>query len=248
MLLLERMRAFIAGFCKSPFAVIPSEARDLLFAKEPGLQRLAEGFLSLVMFVAVAFVEIVRTLANDVRADRHAFAAVFARPLFSGGKQLRACSQAALPFRDNQPVHFGANLTFKQRLLAPVPPADDSIIPRVCHEYGMLRGRLDSQQPFARLCGRGRIPELAGKHADPWRVRAFRSPNFQFSMHRSLCHSFFSAIPQRAPRLSVIVSLLRSFQLEDPLLRSRACTAALCNSRSASAAIQRVDSCAIRRF
>src|SRR5260370_36929574 len=165
MLLLERMRAFIAGFCKSPFAVIQSEARDMLFAKESGLQRLAEGFLSLVMFVAVAFVEIVRTLANDVRADRHAFAAVFARPLFSGGKQLRACSQAALPFRDNQPVHFGANLNFEQRLLAHVHPADDSIIPRVCHEYGMLRRRPGSQPPFPRLCCLGRTPPLPRKPA-----------------------------------------------------------------------------------
>src|SRR5260370_36126702 len=117
MLLLERMRAFIAGFCKSPFAVIPSEARDLLFAKEPGLQRLAEGFLSLVMFVAVAFVEIVRSFANHIRPDRHALATVFARPLFGGPQQPPACSQAALLFCDNQPVHFGANLNFQQRPL-----------------------------------------------------------------------------------------------------------------------------------
>src|SRR5229473_85292 len=48
----------------------------------PGLQRLAERFLRFVMLVAVALVKLVRALANYIRADRHALATMFARPIF----------------------------------------------------------------------------------------------------------------------------------------------------------------------
>src|SRR5713226_9611355 len=74
-------------------------------AENPRLQRLAERFLRFVMLVAVAFVKPMRALANYIRSDRHALAAVFASPIFGGGKQLRARSEAALPFGNDEPVH-----------------------------------------------------------------------------------------------------------------------------------------------
>src|SRR6267143_4397676 len=177
-------------------------------AENPGLQRFAERFLRFVMLVTVAFVELVRALTNYIRPDRHALTTVFARPIFGGGQQPRARSEAPLPFGDDKAVHFRPNLNFQQRLLAHMHPADHSILRSICHEYGVQRGRLDSQQPFAHLRRRRGIPELAREHGKLRSIAVFRSTNFQFSMHRSFCHSFFSAIPQRALRLSVIVSLL----------------------------------------
>src|SRR5712664_1301458 len=93
----------------------------------PGLQRLAERFLRFVMLVAAALVKLVRALANYIRADRHALATMFARPIFGGGQQSRARSQTALPFRHDEPVYFRADLNLQQRLLAHMHPADHSV-------------------------------------------------------------------------------------------------------------------------
>lgn len=49
-------------------------------------QGLAEGFLRFVVFVTVAFVELVGAFADHVRADRHAFAAMLAGPILGGGQ------------------------------------------------------------------------------------------------------------------------------------------------------------------
>src|SRR5467141_1261290 len=172
------------------------------------LQRFAKRLLRFVMFVAVAFVKLVCALANYIGTHRHALTTVFARPIFGGRQQPRARSQAALPFRDYQPVHFRADSHFKKRLPAHVHPADHSVFGGFSDKYGVLRSGLDSQQPLAHLCCRRRIPKLARQDCDLLRIGAPCSPDLHFPMHRLLCHSFFAAIPRRALRLCVIVSLL----------------------------------------
>src|SRR6266446_2352806 len=82
------------------------------------LQRFAKRFLRFVMFVTVAFVELVRALADYVRSHRHPLTAMLARPILGDGQQQSACAQAALPFCDNQTIHFRSDLHFEQRLLA----------------------------------------------------------------------------------------------------------------------------------
>src|SRR2546430_6272433 len=146
-------------------------------SRSSALKRFAKRFLCFVVLVAVAFVELVCALANHVRAYGHPLAAMFARPIFRGGQQQRACSQAALAFRDNQAIYFRPDFRFEKGLLAHVRPADHSIFRRVRHEYRMLRCGLDSRQPLAHLRRRRRISELAGKHRDSRRVGAFRSPD-----------------------------------------------------------------------
>src|SRR5467141_2449926 len=101
------------------------------------LQRFAERFLRLVMLVTGTFVKLVRALANYIGTHRHALTTVFARPLFGGGQQPRARSQAALPVGDDQPVHFRAHLRFQQRLFANVQPSNDSVISRIRNEYSV---------------------------------------------------------------------------------------------------------------
>ena len=86
----------------------------------PESERFAEGLLRFVMLVAVAFVKLVRALAHYIRSNRHALAAVFPRPVLGSGQQSRARSQAALPFRDHKPIHFRANIAFKERVSAHV--------------------------------------------------------------------------------------------------------------------------------
>src|SRR5260370_9454785 len=168
------------------------------------------------MLVTIAFVKFVGALANYIGTDRHALATVLARPIFGGGQQLGASSQVALPFGDDQPVHFRPDLHLQQRLLAHMQRADHSMFRSVRDEYGMQRGRLDSQQPLANLCCRRRVSELGGKHGNPRRIGALRSPDLQLfglATLRRFVHAVFRW--------------------------SRFCTAALFNSRSASAAIQR---------
>src|SRR5258708_32316524 len=168
------------------------------------------------MLVAVAFVKFVRALANYIRPDRHALAAVLARPIFRGGQQSRTCSQAALPFGDNKSVHFRADFAFKKHVPAHVQPADHSVFCGIRNKYGVLRRGLDSLQSFTDLCSSRRISKLAGQRREGRRIGSPGPPDFQlfvFCNARSLIHAVF--------------------------LRSRFCTAALFNSRSASAAIQR---------
>src|SRR5437016_7466075 len=180
------------------------------------LQRFAKRFLRFVMLVAIAFVKSVCALANHVRADGHPLAAMRARPIFGSGLQQRACSQAALAFLDNQAIYFRPDFRFEKGLLAHVRPADHSIFRRVRHEYRVLRGRLDSRQPLAHLRRPRRIPQLAGKNRDPRRVGTLGSPDRQLLFFPVRCH-----------------------QSQVAFRRSRDCTAALFNSRSASAAIHR---------
>src|SRR5216684_3013297 len=174
------------------------------------------------MLVAVAFVEFVCALADYIGTDRYVFAAVLARPIFRGGQQPRARSQAALPFGNDQSVHFRADFAFKKHVSAHVQPADHSVFCGIRNKYGVLRRGLDSPQPFADLCCSRRISQLAGQRRELRRIGSPGPPYFQlfvFFNARSLSHAVF--------------------------LRSRFCTAALFNSRSASAAIQRaeLDSC-----
>src|SRR5260370_4561604 len=170
------------------------------------------------MFVAVAFVEFVCALADYVGTARHVFAAVLARPIFRGGQQPRARSQATLAFRANQPVYFRADFAFKKHVSAHVQPADHSVFYGIRNKYGVLRRGLDSLQSFADLCSSRRISKLACQRC---KLRRIGSPGpsyfqlFIFSQARSLIHAVF--------------------------LRSRFCTASLFNSRSASAAIQRAE-------
>src|SRR5947208_16957049 len=85
--------------------------------KLPELQRFAERFLRFVMLVAVAFVKLVRALANYIRTHRHALAAMFARPIFRRRQQPRARPQAPQTFCHDKPVHFRADPTLQQTLL-----------------------------------------------------------------------------------------------------------------------------------
>src|SRR2546430_11230845 len=76
----------------------------------PELQRFAKRFLGLVVLVAVAFVKLVRALANYIRTHRHAFAAVLACPIFGSPQQSRTRSDAALPSGHHKPIHFRADV------------------------------------------------------------------------------------------------------------------------------------------
>ena len=153
-------------------------------------ERFAEGFLCLEVFVALAFVKLVRALADYVGTDRHALAAVFARPFFSGGQQSRARSQATLPFANDQSVHFRANVALQERFSAHVQPANHSILLGIRDKYGVLRRRLDRPQSCADLrCGR-RIPELARQHRKLRRIGALRAPDLEFVV---LCETLLLA-------------------------------------------------------
>src|SRR5712691_11699265 len=163
------------------------------------------------MLVAVSLVELVSTLADHIRTQRHAFAAVFARPILRNGEQLRARAQAPLPFRHDQAIHFGAHFDFQQRVLAHVQPADDSILRRFGYEYSVLRQWPDSSQPTTDLRGARRISKLPAELRDPWRIARVCAPDLQFLLPAARRHLLYAAFR-----------------------RSRTCTASLFNSRSAS--------------
>src|SRR5439155_1104535 len=75
-----------------------ADSGKLLVEKLLKLQRFAKRFLRLEMLVAVAFVKLVRALANYVGTHRHALATIFARPFFGGRQQQRPSPQAAVSF------------------------------------------------------------------------------------------------------------------------------------------------------
>jgi len=148
------------------------------------LQRFAKRFLRLVVLVAVTFVKLVRALANYIRTHRHAFAAVLACPILGSPQQSRTCSDAALPFGHDKPVHFRADLNLQQWLFANMHPPDHSVCHRVRYEYGMLRWGLDSVQPLVYLHCRRWIPELSGEHGNLRHIIGRRPPNLQFIFGR----------------------------------------------------------------
>jgi hypothetical protein len=158
------------------------------------LEWFAEGFLRFVMLVAVVFVKFVRAFADYIGPDRHALAAVLARPVFGGGEQLRSRSQAALPFGYDQSVHFRTNIAFEKGLSTHMEPADHPVLGGIRHKNGVLRRGVNFSQSRAHLlCGRG-ISKLARERRKLRRIGGFRPPDFQaFAMShtRSLGHTFF---------------------------------------------------------
>src|SRR5215470_1205397 len=89
------------------------------------LQLFVKGFLRFVVFVAVAQIKSMRTVADNVGADRHAVAALGFGPFFGGLQKLCAGSAAALPFSDDQSIHFSAQRNLEQRSDADVNPANN---------------------------------------------------------------------------------------------------------------------------
>src|SRR5215472_2426942 len=189
------------------------------------LQGLAEGFLCFVMLEAVALVEPVGALADHIRADGHAFTAVFASPILCRGQELTAGAKAPVPLRDDKTVNFRAKIGFQERLLTHVDPAYDPSDLCFGYKEGVLRRGPDAAKPLANLRRCCRIAELARQLCEARRVSGFRKPNFQLLPFSVRLHCF-----------------ARAFR------RSLDSTAGLFSSRSASAAIHRADRESCRRL
>src|SRR5580698_4460842 len=73
----------------------------LIYRGRGDSQRLAEGFLRLIVFVPLTFVEFMSAFADHVGSHGHAWAAVLARPIFGGFQKPSARAKAALVFCNN---------------------------------------------------------------------------------------------------------------------------------------------------
>src|SRR5258707_3316158 len=87
------------------------------------LEWFAEGFLRIVMLVALPLVELVGALANHVGAHVHGATAAPARPVLGSFQQLGAGAQAAMGFRDDQAIDLGSHIALQQIRNAHMDPA-----------------------------------------------------------------------------------------------------------------------------
>src|SRR5271170_3176204 len=102
------------------------------------LERLAEGFLCLIVFVPLPFVEFVGALADHLGTHRHAWAAVLARPIFGDFEQSRAGTEAPLVFGDDEPVQFRTSANLQKMSDTDVRPTHHSCSRRFRDEQGVL--------------------------------------------------------------------------------------------------------------
>src|SRR5712675_70303 len=101
------------------------------------------------------------------------------RPLLSDFQELRACSRAALPLRNDQPIHFGPDIALQQMRDAHMQPPDqpNRRVRAFRDKYSVLRSRLQLPHPRGYLTRRRRISQLARKLRDSLRIAAPRLAN-----------------------------------------------------------------------
>src|SRR6266478_1587914 len=175
------------------------------------LEWFAEGFLRLVVLVAVPFVKPVCALANHVGAHVHSRTAPPSRPFFRRFEQLGSGSQAALAFRNDEPVDFGTHLALQQVCQAHMNPAHDTVagFQRLSDKHSMLRNRRELSQSLRDLRACCRIAKLPRKLCKPLRVVAPRFPDLHFHLRCRFCcrrHLFtlpFAAVASVRPRFAV---------------------------------------------
>src|SRR5580704_6145573 len=101
-------------------------------------ERLAEGFLRLVMFVPLPFVKFVGALADHVGTHGHARTALPTRPILGGFEQARARTEAPLTFGHDEPVQFRTRANFDEVRNGDVRPAGNSRVRGFRHQQGVL--------------------------------------------------------------------------------------------------------------
>ena len=162
------------------FRSIPSK---IISPKPPAPIKAASVAVPIVVFVVVALVEGVGAIADNVGADAHVLAVVFAGPGFGGLQQRPAGALAADFLVDDQSVDFGAGRDFDERHGADVDPADYASGFFFGDETGgsfLAEYEFQANGHFTRGY---RVAELRGKLRDARRVRSSRSANG----HREFC-------------------------------------------------------------
>ena len=80
-----------------------------------GSQVFSKCFLRLDVNIALALVDGVSTVADDIGPDGHSLAFFAAGPCFRRVQKLRAGAEAAVTFRDDEAIYFGAAGDFEKR-------------------------------------------------------------------------------------------------------------------------------------
>lgn len=127
------------------------------------LERFVEGFLRLVVLVALALVELVGAEAFDFGAHGHAASAVLAGPGFGSIEKKYAGAVAAMVFVDDEAVDFSACADFEKVGNADVSPADHFFGGRFSNEQSIEPGGFHFAEHFGDFRGSGGVAELRGE-------------------------------------------------------------------------------------
>ena len=112
------------------------------------------------MNIALALVEGVSTVADDIGPDGHSLAFFAAGPNFSGVEEFCTGAQAAVTFRDDEAIYFGAAGNFKKRRDTDVDPADDRFF-KLGNKDSVSTRRLDPTEALSHFLHRGGVAEFA---------------------------------------------------------------------------------------
>lgn len=183
-----------------------------------------EGLLRLVVLVSLPFIEFMGSLAKHVRPHRHPRAPLFASPILDRIKQFGSDSQIPLALGHDQPVQFGSRPNFDEVIDAYMRPANNSRDGRFRDKKRVPRSRSQPAHPLLDFRGCDRIPKLAAELRNIPTIAGACMANPQPLLFRSFAHPTAR------------------------FLCRRNCTASLCSSRNASAAIHRADQEPCRRI
>ena len=151
------------------------------------------------MSVALALVEGVSAVTDDVRADGHSLAFFAARPDFRGIEEFCTGTQAAVELRHDQAIHFSAARDFEKRRDADVDPADDRFF-KLRNKDGVSTGGLDLTETLPHFSHRRGVAKLAAQLRDARNVGCPGASDFErmiFGVHQFKPFSAAGAIVPR---------------------------------------------------
>ena len=117
----------------------------------------------------MALVEGVSALADDIGPDGHSLAFLAACPHFRGIEEFCTSAEAAVTFRDDEAIYFGAAGDFEKRRDTDVDPADDRFF-KLRNKDSVSSRRLDLTETLSHFLHRGWIAKLAAQFRDAWNV------------------------------------------------------------------------------
>jgi hypothetical protein len=135
------------------------------------------------MLETLPFVELMGTFADHVGTDGHALAAALSCPGFRRFDQLSSGSEAAVGFRNDEAVDFGAGSDIDQMSDADMNPANDACFWRIGDKQGVLRGREEAFHSFENVRGGGRITKLRAQLRNASGVCTAGAANCNFVAH-----------------------------------------------------------------
>src|SRR2546430_5027010 len=130
-----------------------------------GSQVFSKCFLRLDVNIAMALVEGVSALADDIGPDGHSLAFLAACPHFRGIEEFCTSAEAAVTFRDDEAIYFGAAGDFQKRRDTDVDPAEDGFF-KLRNKNSVSSCSLDLTETLSHFMNDGGVTKLAAQFRD----------------------------------------------------------------------------------